>query len=350
MIIYTVNLYGITGMIETFESVIWNVQAFGLGDFQLILPYNANTNTLLQPGVMLAREIDFSGNAIQNVMIIENRRITFNVEKGWTLEVSGRGLKSIIGRRIVWDQTVFESVEMSGVIHSLLDANCINPTDSNRAIPNLEENIPRLQNTITVQIPAGTNLAEWFCETLREYGYIWDVVIYGNKMWFEVKISEDHTQGTANPVVFSEEYENVAQLEYSHETTDYFNAALVGGEGEGINQVVVGIGTASGLDRYEGFVDGGSVSSNGEIITLDTYKNMLAAYGKEQMDLTQYADSFNGELILNNQFVFGTDYNLGDKVTVKFNGTSITTRIIEMIYSEDANGITWLPTFDWEVQ
>lgn len=349
MVIYTVDLHGITGMIETFESIIWNVQAFGLNDFQLILPYTAEANAILQPGVMLAREIDLTSNRIDNPMIIENRKITFNVEKGWTLEVSGRGLKSIIGRRIAWTQSAFENESIGGVIHSLLDENCINPTDSNRAIPNFDEDVPRLTDTVTAQIPAGTNLGEYFCDLFREYGLVWDTPIYGNKMWFRVTFPADHTQGTANPVIFSEEYENIASMEYTHETAEYFNAALVGGEGEGTNQVVVGIGTASGLDRYEGYVDGGSVSSNGEIITLETYKDMLRTYGREQMTAAQYADAFKGELILNNQFVFGTDFNLGDKVTVKFKGESITTRIIEMIYSEDANGYAWLPTFDWEV-
>ena len=349
MVIYTVNLSGITGMIEIFESVIWNVQAFGLNDFQLIVPYSEEINTMLQPGVMLVRETDYRFNNIRNVMIIENRRITFDIEKGWRLEVSGRGLKSIIGRRIVWAQRVFENMSVEGVIDYLLDENCINPTDSNRAFPNLRNNVPRLTDLVTAQIPAGTNLAEYFCELFREYGLAWDILIFGNQMWFTVTRTADHTQGMANPVVFSEEYENIASMEYDHEATEYFNAALIGGEGEGTSQVVVGIGTASGLDRYEGYIDGGSVSSNGEIITLETYKEMLRTYGREQMNAAQYTDKISGELILNDQFVFGTDYNLGDKVTVKFKGESITTRIIEMIYSEDANGFTWLPTFDWEV-
>lgn len=348
MNIYTVDRHGITGMIEVFESVIWNVQAFGLSDFQLVVPYSAENDALLQPDTMLAREADIS-TTIKNAMIIENRKISFDIEKGWTLEVSGKGLKSIIGRRIVWEQTVFEATAIDGIVYSLINANCISPADSNRAIPYLDFNMPRMTENITVQITAGTNLAEWLSELFREYGLIWDVIISGSRFVLDVRRSTDHTIGTANPVVFSEEYENIASLEYSHETTDYFNAALVGGEGEGTSQVVVGIGTASGLDRYEGYVDGGSVSSNGEIITLETYKDMLRTYGREQMTAAQYADAFKGELILNNQFVFGTDFNLGDKVTVKFKGESITTRIIEMIYSEDANGYTWLPTFDWEV-
>ena len=350
MVIYTVNLSGITNVIEVFESVIWNVQAYGLGDFQLIVPYNPEIDSILQIGVMLARETDIYSGLIKDPMLISGRKLTFNAEKGWMLEVHGNGLKSILKRRIFWSQTNFQNhTEVSAVLQAVTD-NAASPSISSRAIPNLVVDDYRGDELYTGQVPAGTNLAEWIEQMSIEYDLMWGIDIRNGKYMFYVYFCTDHTEGSQHPVIFSEEYENIASVEYDKDTAEYINVALIGGEGEGTSQVIESIGSASGIDRYEGYVDGGSVSSNGEIITMQTYRQMLQAYGREQMTASKSIEKVTGELITNGQFTLGTDYGLGSKVTVKFKGMTINTKIIELIYAEDANGYSILPTFsEWEV-
>ena len=77
---------------------------------------------------------------------------------------------------------------------------------------------------------------------------------------------------------------------------------------------------------------------------------MLQTYGLEELADTTLYQEFSGEIIQNNMFVYGEDYFLGDKVQVDIGYAAAAMRITEMIYSEDVNGSSLVPTFgEWEV-
>ena len=114
--------------------------------------------------------------------------------------------------------------------------------------------------------------------------------------------------------------------------------------------MVTSVGSAAGLSRHEVYIDGSDVSSNGEIITMQTYISMLQTYGSEQLTDGSFTEEFSGEIIQNGLYTYGVDFFLGDKVEVDMGYVSAGSRIIEMIYSEDSNGSSLIPTFsDWEV-
>ena len=80
MNLYIMNgLSGITGIVEVFESMIWNMQFYSVNDFQVILPLTSDAAALLQPGILLVREPDVGSGEYHNVMRIENRTISFNL-------------------------------------------------------------------------------------------------------------------------------------------------------------------------------------------------------------------------------------------------------------------------------
>ena len=95
------------------------------------------------------------------------------------------------------------------------------------------------------------------------------------------------------------------------------NAALIGGEGEGVNQRTTTIGEATGLQRYETYIDGSSVSSNGAIITEEQYYKLLQDYGKEQLNEVSDTESFEGNVVSDGNYKLNQDYFLGDLVQVK---------------------------------
>ena len=151
-------------------------------------------------------------------------------------------------------------------------------------------------------------------------------------------------------MVFSPDFDNLASASYDNRGSEYHNVALVGGEGDGTDQIVTSVGSGTGLDRYETYIDGGSVSSNGEIITMETYLSMLQTYGMEQLTDTSLYQEVSGEIIQDGMFQYGRDFFLGDKVQVDMGYAAAALQITEMIYSEDANGSTLVPTFgDQEV-
>lgn len=347
------GLNGPIGIIDAFESSIWTVQYYGQSDFQLILAATDENLSLLQYGRYLVRDDDMNNGTFKNVMIINKIKLDFDVEKGWVLTVTGKGLKSIIGLRVIWQQTTLSGSVEDGIRH-ILNENVVSPADAKRVIPNFTlEAKQGYSDTMDIQ-SLGDNIAEWLESTCETYGYGWDVYISGGKYVFTLYkgLNRTYSQDVLVPVVFSPEYDNLLSSSYTFSKSEYKNAALIGGEGEGSSQRYSTIGTASGLERFETYIDGGSVSSNGEIITLDTYMKLLEDYGKQQLAEVSKTETFEGEIIPNGMYTINEDFFLGDIVQiVNDKGISAVARIIEIIYSEDENGSSVVPTFkDWEVQ
>lgn len=353
MDIYVLDeLNGVIGLIDTFESAIFNIQYFSKNDFQITVAGTPENISLLQMDRLLCRGDDMSENEYHNVMRIEGLQLNFDSEKGWILTVTGKGLKNILSRRIVWGQTTTTgSVETA--IRKVITENVINPSDSSRKINNFAMDAAQgFPETADIQL-LGENIADWLEATCQTYGYGWDVYIKNSKYTFKLYKGADRSydQNVNDPVVFSPDYDNLLSSTYTYNKEDYKNAALIGGEGEGINKRTASIGTASGLERSETYIDGSSVSSNGQIITVEQYTAMLENYGQEQLSGNAFTTKFDGEIDPNGMYKLNQDYFLGDIVQIdNNNGISAVTRIVEIIYSEDENGISVIPTFtEWEV-
>ena len=351
MFIYTLDgLNGVYDIIDTFESVIWNVQYFDLNDFELVVPGTQKNIDMLVPDRFLVREVDMAPGVFKNVMVVENRTLEFDMDKGWILTVSGKGLKKIVGQRIVWSQTNLTGNVETG-IRSVITNNIISPSVNARKINNfILSALKGFTDSFDVQL-FGENIAEWLVSICQTYGYGWDVYISGGKYVFDLYKGNDrtHDQNTYTPVIFSLEYDNILEFSYKYEGEEFKNAALIGGEGEGTSQRTASIGTSTGLARFEDYIDGSSVSSNGEIITASQYTEMLKNYGKEELSATAFTETFEGKIIQTDMYTLNEDYFIGDIVEVDMGFVSAKSRIIEMIYSEDENGSELTPTFSkWE--
>ena len=351
MNIYVLDgLNGISDVIEVYESVIWNVQYFWKGDFQLKVPGSQKNINNLVPGVLMVLEQDVLSDGYRHVMKIENRDIDFDVERGWMLTLTGSGLKNIVGQRIIWDQTNLNGLVESGIRH-VITQNIINPADTNRKINDfILGDVQGFDDVFDTQL-LGENIADWLTTICQKYGIGWDVVIKNNKYVFTLTKGTDRTydQDDVMPVIFSPEYDNLASSTYRYTGSEYANAALVGGEGEGVDKVIAHVGTSSGLGRFETYLDGSNVSSDGEIITPETYTLMLENYGNEQLVNKASQVNVSGTIISDGMYKLNEDYFLGDMVQILNNGISAKSRITEIIYSEDDNGARLVPTFsDWE--
>lgn len=342
----------ILDMIDTFESNIWTVQYFDTNDFELVVPATDKNIDLLQKDRLLCRDKDRDGGTWQNVMIIENIKIVADWEDGNQMTVSGRGLKSIVGRRVIWKQTNLTGKVETG-IRQIITENIISPDDEKRKIDNFILDEPAgITDTFDIQA-MGEDLDEWITSACQTYGIGWDVYIKDGKFVFKLYKGLDRSYNQKNrlPVVFSDEFDNLLASTYTYERAEFKNAALIGGEGEGVNQRTTTIGDSSGLERYEAYIDGSSVSSNGTIITEEQYYKMLQDYAKDELNTTSFTESFEGNVIPDGNYILNQDYFLGDTVQViNEYGISATPRIVEIIESEDQNGTSTVPTFStWEV-
>lgn len=342
----------ILDIVDVFQSVIWTVQYYSQGDFELIVPATKKNIDLMQKDRLLCRDKDITKDTFKNVMVIEDIKIESDWEEGDKLTVSGKSLKSIVGRRVVWKQTNLTGNLEAGIRY-VLNENVIDPEEESRKIANVElDEAAGITDTIDAQL-LGDNIAEWIESICSTHEIGWDMYVRNKKYIFRLYKGTDRTynQTEVPAVVFSDEYDNLLESIYTYERGDYKNAALIGGEGEGVNQRTTTIGDATGLKRYETYIDGSSVSSNGAIITEEQYHKLLQDYGKEQLNEVSDTESFEGNVVSDGNYKLNQDYFLGDLVQVKNEfGIEATPRIIEIIESEDEKGTAIVPKFStWEV-
>lgn len=336
------------GVIDSYRSIIWTQRYYEPGDFELYIDATPDNISLCQSGRFLYRDKDYNNGVIKSVMVIESMQVHTSLEEGNTILLTGRDIKSILHQRIIWKQTVFSGTVENNVRKAITD-NIITTHIASRAISNFALG-DTLGDTETVRAQAtGDNLGEWISEQLMAYELGYDVTVSNGNFVFTVCRGADRSyEQSTNPyVVFSPEYENITSSDYTVDKTEYKNVALIAGEGEGNARKMTATGSGSGINRYEIFVDARDLSTDSESGTISEsdYLAQLATRGKEELALHQAAQMFTGEA-LDVNFVYGSDYFLGDKVElVNEFGMTAAVRIIEVIDSEDETGRTVIPTF-----
>ena len=351
MNIYVLDEFQIVGMLDTYKSLIWNEQYFGYGDLQLIVQATPENLSQLTTGRYLVREDCITSNGYTNVMIIENVQVSFSVENGVLMTVTGKSLKNLLSRRIVWQQITL-SGEIEDTIRQVILDNVIHPTNKERTITNFILGDEKgFTETADIQL-LGENIAEWLQTVCETNAYGWKIDIINNQYVFSLYKGTDRTvnQSTVTPVIFSKDFDNLITADNKSSIETYKNSALVIGEERNGEKVTVGIGDATDLNRYETKIDGSSVTSNGGIILPPQYDELLIGYGTEELGKLKTQNTVEATIDPNGIYKLNRDYFLGDLVTLE-TIQNANSRITEIIYSEDENGISIVPTFsEWEVQ
>lgn len=351
MDIYILNPdFNIVDVCDDYESVIWTTRYFTYGDFELYLPATEKNLALFKEDYYVVRDKDITGNEYRNVMIIEKINVQTHVENGNHIIVTGRCLKSLFTRRIVWNQTTIKGNMEIGV-RSVVNENAINTENADRVIPSLTfAPLRNFTDTINKQV-TGKPLDEFLTSVCRSYGIGWDIYVKNGMLYFDLfkGIDRSYSQNVNAQVIFSPEYDNLISSDYSRDKTNYKNVALVAGEGEGSARKRVSVGAASGLSRREIYVDSRNSSSNEGEITEDEYNRILSEEGIETLndENNSIKEDIDGEVEPVGNFTINVDYFLGDIVeVVNEYGIERTPRIVEIIESKDANGSYTIPTFE----
>ena len=96
-------------LIDNAASVIWADRYYDTGDFEIYIPASIKNLSILQEEYYVKRmDSDMVG-------IIEKINLKTDVENGDYLIASGRDLKSILERRIIWNQS-----NLSGKVEMIL--------------------------------------------------------------------------------------------------------------------------------------------------------------------------------------------------------------------------------------
>lgn len=334
-------------LIDEYISLIWTDRYNEAGDFELYLNASLENVKTFQIGMYL------SSTSSEHMMIIETVEIKSDIEDGSKLIISGRSLESILSRRIVWNQTVFENKNIQDIIFELLKDSIISPNNASRKIDNFI--FERLENTQvnTVRLDkqyTGDNIYTVIHELCEQYGLGFKLIRVNNQFRFGLYMGKNHTHGTDSFVTFSPRFDNLISSNVITSIRDNVNIACVAGEGEGASRKIISAGTeTSGIERMELFVDARSVSSkteNDTVISPEQYKSILLQKGMEELNVHQSKTTIESEVDYNGIFKYKKDFDVGDVVNVSNEfGYSGKLRITELVISDSIDGITIVPTF-----
>ena len=165
---------------------------------------------------------------------------------------------------------------------------------------------------------------------------------------FEIYKGTDRSsaQSRNNRVIFSEMYLNLDNVVLRENEKYLKNCVYVGGAGEGDARTYVSFGTEfTGLERRELFVDARDIAQDEMSDT--EYRALLLQRGHDK--LTEYAKStsIESDTDANANFVYKTNYDLGDIVSIRKQAWGITAdlRITEIHEVYERGKMRVMPVF-----
>ena len=351
------------GIVDTANSIIWHRQYYGVGDFEIYAPCTAENVNMLLPGNYVTRY------DCKEIGIIEAVNPTYSPQDGRMIVAKGRFAKSILDRRIIYNLSGYSvsPTILRGTVEdaarTLVSQNAISCAfDTGRNIPILVlGNKAGLTQKIVDETGAAAqkqvthdNLLQYTDSLLEEYERgAYCVLDDSLNLAYTVFAGADRSIGNSagnEPVIFSQDFDNLLSSEYAYDETELKNTAIIGGEGEGTARFTSILKSASitGLARREIFVNASShsktykdESGNEQTFTDAEYDAQLKTLGRQ--DIAEYAitETFDGEIDLTNgSFRYGRDFFLGDVVTIQDVeiGLYINPRILEITEVQDENG------------
>lgn len=362
----------VIGIIDNWKSIIWHSVYYGVGDFEIYAIASSKHIELLKEGNYITRP---NNNTIG---IIENIQTDNSPQNGKMIIASGRFAKSILDRRQIYNLSgrVNTPTILSGRVESaaraLVANNAISCSfDTARNISFLElgtlKNLPEIivdeDGNATQKQVSYKNLLEYSDGLLQEYELGAEITLNeaNNKLQYSVCKGADRSAENAegnDPIVFSQEYDNLLESSYTVDTSTKKTSALIGGAGEGLERFYSVIrGTEQGIERRETWVDASSLNrkykdENEEEheYTDAEYKAMLDAQGKQVLSSAITEENYNAVINVNGgTWRLYEDYFLGDIVTIQDNALDkyVSVRIAEITEVQDENGYMITPVFEF---
>ena len=350
--------FDVIEILDTAQSVIWHSVYYGVGDFQIYISLRDALSVLVD-----AKYITRPDNA--EVGVIESILISDDIESGKMITIKGRFAKSLLDRRIIYNlsgtsnkATILRG-NVENEIRELVNDNAIASRSLGvlelGEVAGIDKRIVNANGYATQKQVSFKNLLEYTDSVLKEYGIAATVKLSGNKLKYVVYESADRSVDNTDgnqPIVFSKEYDNLLSSEYSHDSTFEKNVALIAGEGEGIDRFCVLLGSQSGLERKEVFVDASSISQKYTEKDVDgndieksysdaDYTEMLEAQGHQTLSEMNVSEDFNGAIdITNGNWKYNKDVFLGDIVTIQDNDIGVfkNARLGEVTEYQDQDG------------
>ena len=330
------------GIVEKIASLIWTRRYWSCGEFKLLVPFTEEHSRMLVKNNIIMKRGDDEAAQIRYVSITKNSQ---GLEE---IEVQGKFLIAWIGKRIIKKQIITNDTTQN-ILYRIVRENVTNPADTARKIPDVsiatdDEDTESGVIDYTSEQYTNAQLAAETAAKAAKLGIRMRTDARTGTHVFSVYEGRDLTAGNSAgnaPCIFSQEFDNIVEQEYTNSIENLKTTAFVGGEEkEGVARKVAEVGgSAAGLAREEVFINATDIvqeyeDDDGEQVSLtDTeYLALLSARGAEELE--QYAEtlSFGSKVNTFANLIYRTDYDLGDRVTCvnKRWGIRIDVRITEI--------------------
>lgn len=323
------------GEVDAYTSCVLERSWQGVGDCQIVMDTRCAGAELLQVGRVVT-----IGNAWHKAAILTAERLD-GARGSHRRTLTGVELKGIARLRITVPPTAQEDPDALGydrvigageeVLRHYAEKHMVNPTSEYRKIPLLELE-PAADPPRGKETPWQTryeNLQDVLSDIAEYCDIGWNVAMdYPRRRWLlTVSEGRDLTvgrDGAETFVAFEEDFRNLTTSSYTYDRGGYTNALYLGGAGEDENRLVIVRYVdeehelleepLSGLARAEEMIDVGNVELPDEA---------------EYEGLHKYVSGFSPLRTLTAQispagpFVYETDWDLGDKVTVQVRDAAV---------------------------
>lgn len=334
------------GVIDQITSLIWARRYWSVGDFKLLAPLTELNIKLLQKGNLIMKKGDRAAGEIEYI------KFKKNIKGMEEIEAQGKFTTAWLGRRIMTEQIITTDTSQN-IVNRIVAENIISPKLQARKIPllELEANPPDLESgmiNFTSEPFVTCQLAAENTAKAAKLGFEIQTDIRQKKHIFRVYKGRDLTadQRANHPCIFAQEFDNIRTQEFENSVENLRNVCYVGGEEVNNSREVVLIGTTSGLDRKEVFIDASDITQTYVVnevkktMSLEEYLAMLSARGESELE--QYAEvlSFSSQINPRGSLKYKEDFDVGDRVTClnKRWGVKINARITEIVETYQQNG------------
>lgn len=342
------NHFEALGQVNQVKSVVWPTAYIGCGEFELWAALTPDMAELLKTGNVVWLDGDTTA------CLIETVNPSYDENGDGTIDVKGRTLECLLTRRTINGTWKVTNKPVSTIMRQLVTDNFISPDNDNRILPFLKLGAAHAagglrdsyQKTGGEVLEALENLGENY-----NVGFSVDFDPVDKSLVFNTRQGVDRTIGQSknDPVVFSTDMSDILTSTYTKAVSGKKTVAKVYGEAEAGYRSVVTVGDDSGMgfERYELYVDARDLQSEvydedgtSHQLTEDEYLAMLVERGLEKLSECVEVESFDANVrpLKDASFVYGVDYEVGDKVTFVDDrlGVTINARIeqVQAEYSE----------------
>lgn len=347
------NTFDMLASLDMASSVIWIERYQDYGQFELYISAEPEWVDMFTDG-----DIFLTKAGSERGMYVETIKLTEDEESGNYLTITGRSAELMMLWRAMpfsnfQDSEQFGRYTAERIIRDVMERWLINDSvifTNDDAIDFLSIEASHGWEDYTERQFTGKTVYQVVQDLCSSFQYGFKFVWTGSGFEFQLYkgIDRSFDQTENSYVIFSPDFNNLTSSEYLRDSSDYYNSAIVAGQGEGLDRVLVFCypQDITGFKRRTIWADARQSAGEG-----NTYKAQLKAQGDAVISEHRKLESFVGEVFTEGSFKYGTDYKLGDKVAVENNyGIRGSARVVEITEVEDAEGYRLIPTLsEWTI-